>query len=90
MQPALNGNFGSAPHPPTADSGVLVATDYALGSLRGMQEALPGQRAAVAELRVVVQQHQPTADAAQRTQPKRLDVQVLDGQGEDPPSERIK
>lgn len=55
-----------------------------------MQEVLPGQRAAVAELRVVVQQHQAAADAAQRTQPERLDVQVLDGQRENPPAQRIK
>lgn len=55
-----------------------------------MQEAFPGQGAAVAELRVVVQQHQAAADAAQRTQPERLDVQVLNGQWENPPSGRKK
>lgn len=82
MQPlaALNGPLTPPRRSPTADFGVLVLADDALGSLGGMQEALPGQRAAVAELRVVVQQHQAAADAAQRTQTQSLDVQVLDGQ----------
>lgn len=66
MQPLapLNGPFGSSHHSPTADFGVLVLADDALGPLGGMQEVLPGQRAAVAELQVVVQQHQAAADAA--------------------------
>lgn len=87
---SLERTFGSSPRSPTANRGVLVPTDDALGSLGGMQEVLPGQGAAVAELRVVVQQHQTAADAAQRTQSERLDVQVLDGQWENPPSERTK
>lgn len=64
----------------TAGFGVLVFADNSVVSLGGMEETLPGQRTSVAELRIVVQQHQASADTAQRTQPERLDVQILDGE----------
>lgn len=74
---------------PTADFGVLVFADNAVVSLGGMEETLPGQRTSVAELGIVVQQHQASADAAQRTQPERLDVQILDGERKHSPGQNL-
>lgn len=74
---------------PTADFGVLVFADNAVGSLGGMEETLPGQRTSVAELGIVVQQHQASADAAQWTQPERLDVQILDGEWKHSPGQNL-
>lgn len=54
--------------------------DDAVRTLGGMEEILPWQWVGVAQLCVVVNQDQTSTDAAQRPQPERLDVQILDGQ----------
>lgn len=50
---------------PTADLGVSVFGDNAVGSLGGMEQNLPGQRVGVAQLGIIVQQDQTSTDAAE-------------------------
>lgn len=49
---------------PTAELGVLVQADDAVRPLGGVQQRAPGQGTGVAQLGVVVQQNQTSADAA--------------------------
>lgn len=69
----------------TAGFGVSVVVDDEVELLTWVEQSAPRQRRGVAQLGVVVYEHEAAANAPQRTQTERFDVERLHSQREHTP-----
>lgn len=67
---------------------VGIADEAGDAALWGREDGFPGNGARVAQIRVTADQHQSAADALQRAQPQRLDVERLYPQRQHTPADR--